>query len=213
MVADGSRRHRVVIVKRQCEVGFGEAREQAIGQHRPCAAETFFRWLSHHEQRAVPAVAMFCHEPRGSGPRGHVKIVAARVHHRRRLSGRVLRDDGAGEGKPGLLFDRERVELRAQHHRGSGAVLEHGHDPGLADARGDVEAERLQARREFGRRLDFLKPEFRRAMKVDVERVDVGKDGIDFGGSRSRPARGPDCAESVQVVTNAIKTSRDDRST
>ena len=84
--------------------------------------------------------------------------------------------------------------------------------PVLPDAGGDVEPERLQARGQFGGGLNFLKPEFGIAMEVDVERVDVGKDRVDFGWGRSRPAAGPDCAESVQVATSATARLRARRS-
>ena len=125
-------------------------------------------------------VPVLGHQPCRAGPRGHVKVVTAGVHHRRGLPGGVLHHHVLANGQPGLLFHRERVEFGAQHDRRPGAVPEHGDDPRLAHAGRDVEPERLHARGQFGGRLCLLKSELRCAMEVDVERVDVWKDRVDF---------------------------------
>ena len=190
MIADRPRRHRVVVVQRQREVGTGEAGEEAVVQHGRCARAAFFGRLADHDQRAAPAIAVLGHQPGGAGPRRHVEIVSARVHDRRRLPGGVGRHHRAGERQSRFLRHRQRVELGAHHRGRSRAVLHHGDNARAAHAGRDVEAERLHARRQLGCRLRFLERQLRVAMEIDIQRLDVGIDGIDFRGGRCRSRRG-----------------------
>ena len=189
MVANRAGRHRVVVVQRQREVRAGETGEQAVLQHRRRAAAALFGRLADHHERALPAVAVFGHQARRARPRRHVNVVPARVHHRRRLSAGVPHDDRAGKRQAGLLFDRERVELGAKHDGRPGAILHDRDDARAADAGRDVEAEGFRARGQFRRGLRFLKRQLWMLMKVDVQRVDVRIDGVDFQRRRRRPGR------------------------
>ena len=90
-----------------------------------------------------------------------MQVVAARVHDRHHFSGGVLRCDGAGKREPGLLGNREGVELGAEHDRWPSTVPQHGDDSCLPDSGGHLKAQRFHPRRKFGCGLHFLKGKLR----------------------------------------------------
>jgi hypothetical protein len=149
-----------------------EAREESVPQHRLRAAADFLCGLADHHQRPAPALPVVGQRGRGTDPRGHVNVVAARVHHRHRLTRGVLPRRLTREGEPRLLFDRERVELGAQHDGRAGAVLEDAHDAGPSDARRDLEACSLQSLRHLRGGRRFLKRKLGVRVKVFVERLE-----------------------------------------
>ncbi len=181
--------HRVIVMDADHEVRLREALEEAVLEHRCCAAAGaggFLGRLADEHQRPVPLLAMIDHPPRRAGPCGHVEVVAARMHHRHGDAGEVLHHRRARKRHAGLLGDGQRIELRAQHHGGPGAVLQQRHDARPADAGGHVEAERLQPGSQLRRRLHFLEGELRVAMDVLVERLEIGIVGVDVRAQRRR---------------------------
>jgi hypothetical protein len=64
---------------------------------------------------------------------------------------------------------------------GPAAVLQDSDDAGLADAGGDLEAQRLQPRSQRRRRALLLEGELGVLVQVDVELLDIGVDGVDLG--------------------------------
>ena len=73
-----------VVVHRERIVRPREAGEQAVVDHPLRAAQRFLGRLAHQHERAGPPGAIPGHDARGRHPRGHVEVVAARVHHARR---------------------------------------------------------------------------------------------------------------------------------
>ena len=63
-------------------IGLGEARVEAVGEHRLGAADPFLGRLDDEHDRALPAVLHRRQPPRGADQRGDVHVVAAGVHHR-----------------------------------------------------------------------------------------------------------------------------------
>jgi hypothetical protein len=92
----------------------------------------------------------------------------------------VLGVDFARVGQAGFLFDWERVQLRTQHNGWALSVLEDGYDPGAANVLGHLIAEATQPTGQLCRRQDFVGRKFRILMQVEVERMRIGIDGIDF---------------------------------
>src|SRR5260370_514703 len=72
-----------------------------------------------------------------SGRRVHMTILVARVRDRECATAIILGVNCARVGQPGLFLDSKRVELRAQHDRRAGAVLENRYNSGAADFFGD----------------------------------------------------------------------------
>ena len=68
-------------MQREGEVGLGEAREQAVVEHRLGAAERFFGRLGDEHQRALPLVLEVDQRLGGADPGGHVHVVAAGMRH------------------------------------------------------------------------------------------------------------------------------------
>ncbi len=192
MIADRPRRHRVVVVQRQRDVRPREAGEQAVVQDRQRPAAPLFGRLGEQHQRPVPRVPVFGHHPRGPAPGRHVDVVAARVHDVRGLPAGVGYDRLARERQPCLLLDRERVELGAQHHGRTVAVLQDGHDARAADARRHVVSQRGGPRRQQPGRARLLERQLGMAVQVDVQGFDVRVDRVDvgFAGAGPRGAAG-----------------------
>lgn len=100
-------------------------------------------------------------------------VVAARVHDARDL-GRVL--------EAGVLGDRQGVDVGAGEHRGTGAVLDHPDDAGVADPvhcaadalelLGDASGRRVLLGAEFGMSMELgvELPQVREALGQGVER-------------------------------------------
>lgn len=83
-------------------------------------------------------------------------VVPTGMHHRNFDASIVARGHLAGVGEAGLFFHRERIQLRAQHHRRTGAVLQDSHHTQLADACGHLEPELAQAFYQGGRGALFV---------------------------------------------------------
>ncbi len=170
-------------VQRQRVLRLAEACEEAILQHRLCAASGFLRGLANEHQRAFPIRLHVDERTRGSDPRGHVHIVTAAMSDECFLA-LVLRLHLAGERKAGLFFHRQRIELGADHDHRSGAVLENADNTGLADAFGDFEADVAQLFGELFGGIDLFERELRMRMDVLVKglyvRIVAGHLGVDI---------------------------------
>ena len=134
----------------------------------------------------MPCQRLFAvrHDVGGADERRHVEIVAAGMHDGHVESCVVLGMHFAGIGKSGLFLHGKRVEFGAQHDRGPGAVFEDGDDSGATDSFGDFIAQAAQASGEFGCGLGLVRRELGRLMKINVESVGRGIDGVHFFGSR-----------------------------
>jgi hypothetical protein len=111
-----------------------------------------------------------------------VEIVATGMHYGDVVSGVVFGMDFAGVGEAGFFFDGKGVEFGAEHDGRAGSVLEDGDNAGAADCFGDFVAQGAETSGEFGGGLGFVRGELGRLMKIEVEIVGGGIDGVDFLG-------------------------------
>ena len=86
-----------------------------------------------------------------------------------KLAGRLGR-----KGQAGLLLDRKRVHVGAEHQHWAGPVLHHRDDAGLADMFGHLEAELAHFGGELGRRAHLLHRQLGIGMEVAVKRHQLG---------------------------------------
>src|SRR5206468_6315065 len=133
-----------------------------------------------------PAVLRLREQCRRPDPRAHVDVVTAGVHHGHRRSRAVLRGRLARVGESGPFFDRESVEIGADHHGWSLAVGEQTDDPGPPDSGRDLETERAEAVRQLRRRLFLVKGELRILVKVEIQLLQIRIEGVE----RSEHRRG-----------------------
>jgi hypothetical protein len=146
-----------------------EAREQPVVEHRLGALADLLAGLGDHHQGSGPLVAQRHQAPCRADPGGHVGVVPAGVHDSA-LDAREAGASGpAGEGEAGLLLDRERVHVGAQHHDRPVAVAEQGDDPGPADAGGHVEAEPPRLLGQQARRSGLLHAELGILVQVSIQ--------------------------------------------
>jgi hypothetical protein len=164
--------------------------------HRGRTGQRLFGRLADQHQGAAPGLAVVRHQLGGGVPGRHVDVVAAGVHDRHGLAGRVLGGDRAGERQAGLFQHRQRIDLGAQHGDRAGAVLQDGDDTGAADAGGHFEAQRLDALGEFFCGLVFVEGQFRIAVQVLVQRFDARIILVQLGREFGRQGGGLDGAGS-----------------
>ena len=115
----------------------------------------------------------------------HVQIVPAGVHHPNVATGVVGGAHFAGVGQTGFFFDGERIQLGAQHDRRARSVLEYGHDSAAAHVFGDLISGTAPARGQLHRSFCFMRRQFRVLMQIEVERVSVRIDAVNFFRRRS----------------------------
>ena len=157
------------VVEGKRVVRLGEAGVEPVVEHRLGALAGFFRWLTDHHQRARPVGPARRQQLRGLNPGGHVRVVPTRVHDAGLAAGRGRAARCAGEGETGLFDNRQCVHVGADHHRGTGAVLQHRHQTGFADTFGHGEA---RLARGFGHdpgAAHFLKAELGMLVQVAVD--------------------------------------------
>ena len=193
-------------------VGFGEAGEQAVVQHRHGAKTDLFGGLGDHDQRTFP-FGLAGRELAGcADPGGHVDVVAAGVHDAGFFARVCDIARFRGVGQPSFLDERKRVHVGADHEHWAGAVLHDGDKtvtanavfdlavfalsarlgPGVAHTRGDGEAETLHLGGKYGGGFDFLKRQFGIGVEVFVNLAEgfaFGAEGR-LGGRGSRGAGG-----------------------
>ena len=184
-----ARGERRIVVQADDMVGLREAREQAVLDHAERTEPDLFGGLGDHHQRAFPAGLVGDKIARGSDPDGHVDVVAARMHHAGLFPApcRVARFRCVGQ--PGLLDERQRIHVGADHQRGAGSVLEHGDKavaadavlhravvllrsplrPRIAETSGDLEAEALHLGGKDGGGVLLLEGQFGMGVQVFVE--------------------------------------------
>ena len=170
-------------MQRKAVVRLGKAREQPVGDHRLGAPAAFLGRLPDEHQGAAPLVLQVEHDLGDRHPYRHVDVVAAGMHHRRFFAAPDLRRL-AGVGQPGLLRQRQGVEVGADHDRGAGPVLGDRHDAGPAHALGHLIAQRPHLGSELGRRPGFLEAEFGVGVDILVEGIDPGILRIEAAGDR-----------------------------
>jgi hypothetical protein len=144
--ADGAGRsdHHVLT---EHDVGFGEAVEEPVIDHRLGAFPGLLRRLEHCHHRPAPAVAGSRKQRRRTDEPGDMHIVAAGMHHRDRLPVAVRGSDFTGIRQAGGLLDRQRIHIGAQHDRRPCAVAQEPDDAGLPDRRRHVVIGGAQPRR------------------------------------------------------------------
>ena len=121
-VTDGSRLQVRFVVQCNAIIRPGKAREQAVLEHRPRARTFFFRGLPNHHKSPLPPVLQRAQQLCRANQHAHVNVVAAGVHHIDFVSFVIHCAGLAGVRKPRLFLDRQRVEVRANKHRGAAAV-------------------------------------------------------------------------------------------
>src|SRR5664280_33014 len=107
-------------------------------------ADRFLGGLADQHQRPVPLIFGLPHDLRRTHQGRHVNVVAAGMHHGHRQAGIVLGRNLARVGKPGLLLDRERVQLSPQHNRRACPVAKNCHHAGSAHVLGHLIAKPAQ---------------------------------------------------------------------
>lgn len=134
-----------------------EAVEESVVDHGPGASAGLFAGLEDRAHGAVEA-ALFGEDGGRSEPHGQVPVVAAGVHGSRM--------DG-GVRHATVLGDRQAVELGPQADGSGGRPAgQRAHDPGAADAGGDVEAEVGEHGGHVGAGLVLGERRFRDAVEV-----------------------------------------------
>ena len=150
--------------------GLGEAGVEAVLKHGAGALPRLLGRLEDHHQGPRPLVLHRGEAAGGADPGRHVRVVPARVHDAALDPGGAGGADLAREGEAGLLGDGERVHVGAQQQDRAGPVLHYRDDAGLADARGDLEAEFLRLGGELGGGLDLLHRQLGIGMEVAIQR-------------------------------------------
>src|SRR5260370_5322925 len=84
-----------------------------------------------------------------------------------------------------FLRDGQGIEFGAQHDHRARAVLENPDHAGAAKSGGDVVSELAKLVGDFGRSLLLMIGKLGIAMQVEIDRFDLGIDGLDLGGSGS----------------------------
>ena len=75
----------------EAEIRTRESLEQAVGEHGARAAARFLGRLGDHHQGALPKIAELGEQPGSADQAGHVKVVAAGMHHRHIVALGILR--------------------------------------------------------------------------------------------------------------------------
>jgi hypothetical protein len=206
--ADGAGRQRGVVMDGDGEVGAGESRIEAVGEHRHRAGADLFGRLRNHHQRAVPALGVRRQLRRGADPRRHMKVVAARVHDGDRLAGGVFRRDLAREREAGFFLYGKSVGVGAHHQRGAGAILQDADDARLADAGRHREAEGTEALGELGGRGGFLERKLGVSVQVFIQgpKLRPGRVGARWVDDRGKKRRddGELCEHGASCETRSI---------
>ena len=115
------------------DIGRGEAFEQTVVDHGLGALRGFLARLKNGHQGALPGIARLRQQCRRTDQPGDMHVVAAHMSHRHGVPFGIRRCDLAGIGKAGVLGDRQRIHVRAQHHRRPLAVAEQSDHARLAD--------------------------------------------------------------------------------
>ena len=186
----GAGRRECRVVNRKRVVGFREAREEPVLEHGGRALDALLGRLADVDERAVPAVFILDEQGGGAHAGRHVQIVPAGVHHRNFDALIVVGGGVAGVGEFGLFKHGQRIKFGADHHGGSGPVLEHTHYSGITNVGGDFETEFPELVGNLGGRLFLMQREFGSAMQVFVERAHRGVDGADLLCGRRAPRVG-----------------------
>ena len=180
-----SRRQFVAHVQSHRHIRLGESGEQSVAYHALRAADGFLSGLANQEQRSVPCILAVRHDLGCTQNCRHVQIVPAGVHHRNVATGVVCGAHFAGVGKAGFFFDGERIQFGAQHDGRARSVLEYGHYSGAAHPLGDLISGAAPAGGKLGRSLCFMRRQFGVLMQIEVERVSVRIDAVEFFRRRS----------------------------
>ena len=126
MIVPAARRRPDVEAERV--VGLGKARVEPVGEHVARAADAFLGRLADQHERAGPRRLARGELPRGADERGHVHVVAARVHHGLLDAGDVDLPHGRRVRQAALLLDGQAVHVGAQQHGRARAVAHDGDD-------------------------------------------------------------------------------------
>ena len=78
--ADHARGHGRGDVERHCVIWLTEPLPEVIGHHRCSTQHAFLCRLANQHQRALPLIALFCHELCGPDQAGDVHVVATGMH-------------------------------------------------------------------------------------------------------------------------------------
>ncbi len=114
--AHGPGAHSRIDVEGERVIGPGEAGVEAVGEHRPGAADPLLGGLGDEQDRSAPPVLRGRQLAGGADQRGDVDVVAAGMHHRHfepvdpGLAGR------RGISETGLLLHRQPVHVGADQH-------------------------------------------------------------------------------------------------
>ncbi len=163
-------------------IRFGEAREQAVGQHRLRAGDGFLGRLGDEHQGAAPLRLHAHQRARRCQPGRHVDVVAAAVGGEA-FAAFAGGFRATGVGQAGLFFHRQAIEFGTHHHGRAGAVLVDRHDTGLADLFGHREAELAHFRRQLAGGAGFLERQFRVRVQVLVDAFQRGPGAVHAGGN------------------------------
>ena len=113
------------------------------------------------------------------------------MHHRHLDAAVVMRGDVTGVSETGFLRNRQGIELRAQHDHGARAVLEDANHTVAAHSGGDVVSELAKLVGDLGRSLLLVIRKLGIAVQVEIERFDLGIDGINLRGCDAPGLGGP----------------------
>ena len=188
--ADLAGRQPGAVVESDGEVGLRNALEEAIADHRQGPAAALLRGLPDEDERSAPAGLGPREQGGRADERGHVDVVPAGMHDRNGLAGLGLRRRGARVGKARFLGHGQGVHVGPEKQSRALAVAHHGDDTGLPQAGRDLVAERAELLGELARAPNLLVGELGIAVKVDVERLELGVElrqrGDHRGGGRGR---------------------------
>src|SRR5258708_11403463 len=143
--------------------------------------------------------------------------MAAGMHHRYFHAAVIMCGYMAGIRETRLLRDGQSIEFGAQHDHGAGAVLENTHYTCTADSGGNVVSELAKLVSDFSRSLLLMIGKLGIAVQVEIERFDLGIDGIDLigcsmpglgGPHRSREQRGRKQDEDKQETFHNFSRER-----
>ena len=167
------------------DIGCGEAFKQTVVDHRLGALRGFLTRLEYGHQCALPGVARLRQQCRGTDQPCDMHVMAAHMAHRHNVSFGIGRCDFAGIGKAGVLRDRQRIHVGAQHHCWPLAVAEQSHHARLAHpgrnlvtgfpqpVGGDARRSRL-VHRQFGMGVNVLIKRFKIGEQLAQVRQDNG---------------------------------------
>ena len=103
-----------------------------------------------------------------------MRIMTARVHDAAFHPGGRDAPRLRGIGQPGLLGDGQPVHVRADQHRWTGAIAQHGHHAGAPHLFGDDKSGLARRIGHDPRGTDFLKAQFGIGVEIAIDRQQVG---------------------------------------